>query len=277
MLARTAASTIAIGRRAIRSVGRFMKRRARSLLDRRVYRVRRGLARGLRRRGGFGFIPQLRSTPEQRFLRSLELEGKVVYDIGAFEGLHTLFFARRVGRAGRVFAFEPNPRTSHRALENLELNHVKNVELLPIAIGDRSDLVPLLFDPQDAGRGSIVEGGPTRRRTKASVPVEVRPVDELVAAGRVPPPDFVKIDVEGAEGAVLAGMEDTLRRHRPPLFIEVHGHSEAEKLANVQSILERQRAVGYRCRHVETDQELPPRDGDVPIRGHLYCTPIQPR
>jgi FkbM family methyltransferase len=266
---------IAIARRALRAVWRGAKARARPLLERRVYRMRRGLALGLRRRGGFGFIPQLRPTPEQVFLRNQRFEGLTVYDVGTFEGIHSLFFSRAVGEAGHVVGFEPNPRTFRRAVENMALNHVTNVELLPMAVGQRSEVAALRFDPRDAGRGSIQAADeherPSARGT--TVNVDVRPLDDLVLSGRIPPPDFVKIDVEGAERAVLAGMEQTLRQHGPSLFIEVHGHDDAEKLAAVRSILAGQATLGYRCRHVETNRELHHGDTDLPIRGHLYCTP----
>jgi FkbM family methyltransferase len=240
--------------------------------------MRRGLAPGLLRRGGFGFVPQLRSSSEQRFLRSQNFEGLTVYDVGTFEGIHSLFFSRAVGETGRVVGFEPNPRTYRRAQENLQLNHAANVELLPIALGDRNDVATLRFDPLDTGRGSIESREETGRRAerRTSVSVDVRPLDELAMSDRIPPPDFVKIDVEGAERAVLAGMEQTMRRFGPSLFIEVHGRDDAEKLANVRSILTHQAALGYRCRHIETDRELDASDPDLPIRGHLYCTTRPP-
>src|SRR5919198_505226 len=164
LLPRTA---IALARRTGRAAWRGAKARVRPLLDRRVYSMRRGLAQGMRRRGGFGFVPQLRPTAEQTFLRDQRLEGLTVYDVGTFEGIHSLFFSRAVGKGGRVVGFEPNPRSYRRAGENLALNHATNVELLPIAVGDRSDTATLQYDPLDAGRGSIqtpeAEGQTVRR------------------------------------------------------------------------------------------------------------------
>jgi FkbM family methyltransferase len=277
-LGRLAGGTLAFARRVVRAIVRAAKSRLRPLLERRVYRMRRGLAPGLRRRGGFGFVPQLGSTPEQRFLRGQHLEGLTVYDVGTFEGIHSLFFSGAVGETGHVVGFEPNPHTHCRALENLELNHITNVEVLPIAVGDRSEVATLRFDPRDAGRGSIDSPGQPERGAdrQHSVSVDVRPLDELVTSGRIPPPDFVKIDVEGAESAVLAGMDEIMRRFAPSLFIEVHGRNEAEKRATVRSIISRQAALGYRCRHVETDRELDVNDPELPIRGHLYCTHARP-
>ena len=69
----------------------------------RVYVVRHGLAKGLKRRGGLGFVPQMgRLSLEETFLEGLDLAGQTVYDIGGYEGVFTLFFARRVGPSGRV-------------------------------------------------------------------------------------------------------------------------------------------------------------------------------
>ena len=55
------------------------------------------------------------------------------------------------------------------------------------------------------------------------ISVQVETVDNLIDQGRIPPPDLAKIDVEGAELAVLTGMDRTLREKRPILIIELHG------------------------------------------------------
>ena len=63
----------------------------------------------MRRRGGLGFVPWgPAETAETRFLRALDVGDKVVYDIGGFEGLLTMFFSRR---ARNVIAWEPNSNT----------------------------------------------------------------------------------------------------------------------------------------------------------------------
>jgi len=61
-----------------------------------TYTIRHGLASGMRRKGGLGFLPvKSGETAETEFLRNLSLRGKVVYDVGAFEGLITLFFCQQ--------------------------------------------------------------------------------------------------------------------------------------------------------------------------------------
>jgi hypothetical protein len=78
--------------------------------------------------GGLGRIPAAFSrdidTAEQQFWRSLDLSGITVYDIGAFQGLLTLFFA---SRAKRVVCFEPNTQNYKRLMENLVLNPVNKL------------------------------------------------------------------------------------------------------------------------------------------------------
>ena len=83
-----------------------------------TYTVRHGLIQGMKRKGGLGFLPaailpKSHTSAEEEFLRGLDIAGKVVYDIGAFQGMMTLFFARK---AAAVIAFEPHPVNFQRLL-----------------------------------------------------------------------------------------------------------------------------------------------------------------
>src|SRR3974390_1881809 len=80
-----------------------------------TYTVQNGLNKGLKRRGGLGWLPfEAHSSPELVFWKELDLDGKVVYDIGAFHGLLTIYFAKR---AKTVVAWEPNSRNRQRLME----------------------------------------------------------------------------------------------------------------------------------------------------------------
>jgi hypothetical protein len=98
------------------------------LFDHFTYTVHHGLLEGMKRKGGLGWIPAAFSrdidTAEQQFWRSVDLSGITVYDIGAFQGLLTLFFA---SRAKRVVCFEPNTQNYKRLMENLVLNPVNKL------------------------------------------------------------------------------------------------------------------------------------------------------
>jgi len=91
-----------------------------------TYTIRRGLAKGLKKKGGLSFIPGSNIlSKEDAFLQELDLKGKIIYDIGAFEGTFTLFFSRSTGSQGRVITFEANPLNYQIVIENVNLNRFK--------------------------------------------------------------------------------------------------------------------------------------------------------
>lgn len=241
-----------------------------------VYTVRHGLARGLRRRGGLGFVPRFGArSPEEQFIEHLSLDGEVVFDVGGYEGIFTLFFARRVGSRGRVVTFEPNPRNVARITENVRLNGFTNVEVRPVALGSAPGRATLVFPTDETARGSLERHiADTIRHEKqvAALDVDVDTIDRQLASG-LPDPDLVKLDVEGLERDVLDGMTGLLSRRHPRLYIEVHGADVEKKLENVTSLLEFLWAHRYQVLHVESGLAI-----DAParlagaIRGHLYCT-----
>ena len=245
-----------------------------------VYTVRHGLARGLRRRGGLGFLrPAGALSPEEAFLEQLDLEGQVVYDVGGYEGVMTLFFARRVGRSGQVLTFEPNPRNLQRIVENVRLNGFENVTVHPIALGRAPGVASLVFPTDEPARGSIRddiqeqiwrEQGAAVEVAAIDVPVDA--IDHQIECG-APVPHFVKLDVEGVEYGVLEGMAQLLSRHHPRLYIEVHGATVAKKLENATAIIERLWQNDYHIHHVESGLAIRTAP-QIPsaMEGHLSCS-----
>lgn len=216
------------------------------VFDRLTYRARHGLSRGYRRRGGLGWLPQAlsRETTEERFLRTIEIEGKVVYDVGAFHGLLTLFFS---GRASHVVAFEPNPQNRNRLMENIRLNRLANVCIAPIALSSSSGKGTMIWNDLTPGAATIRVGG-------GDIPIST--IDEQVALG-LPVPDFIKIDTEGLEADVLRGASATIASRHPQIILEVHGRSLREKRDNAAEIFAILHSFGYpSITHVETGATL---------------------
>jgi FkbM family methyltransferase len=246
-------------------------------LDGITYTQRHGLIRGLKRKGGLGFLPAMLGgatydSPEHRFLRSLDLRDLVVYEIGAFQGILTLFWS---GRARAVIAYEPNPASYRRVLENLRLNGRTNVRVRNLAVGDREDTITLLCDPLMPGGAtgdpSLADQIQGTSPSAAAVDVRVVTIDDDMAGAQLPPPDLVKIDIEGMELAALRGMTRTLRRHRPDLYLEMHGASVEHKDRNARAIVDFLGAHGYAdILHVESGERVT-RDNATRARaGHLY-------
>lgn len=160
---------------------------------------------------GSGYASGRRSREQMHVLEGFVRPGDCVWDVGSHHGYMTLTAARLVGPAGRVCAFEPG-RTNQRSLErHLRWNRVGNAETLPLALGD--------FD------GEATFGGTGTSKMLAlgagDETVRVRRGDSLVRDGVCVPPTVMKIDVEGAEAAVLRGMGDALS-DRARLLVAVH-------------------------------------------------------
>ena len=160
-------------------------------------------------------------SAETEFVGRLLRPGMTVLDIGAHHGMYTLLASKRVGRKGRVIAFEPSPRERRRLLRHLRINGCSNVFVEPLALGDhageanlflvegRQDWCNSLRPPEVDERSCIVR-------------VEVRPLDDVLSALGIARVDFIKLDVEGAELSFLHGASRVLRSaSRPAILAEV--------------------------------------------------------
>jgi FkbM family methyltransferase len=252
-------------------------------LDGLTYTQRHGIIAGMRRRGGLGFLPawvagREGDTAEIRFLRALDMRGQVVYDVGAFHGILTLHFART---ARQVIAFEPNPVSRARLQDNLTLNALTNVRVVPLACGREAGMLELFFDPAFSGGASADAAlkaqiaGSTRERRMQRASVPVLRLDDVVVREGLPAPDLVKIDVEGLELDVLEGMETLLAREQPRLYLEMHGSSAEDKTARVRKIVEFLVARRYVVRHVESGTFVTVENAGHAREGHLYCEPAR--
>lgn len=239
---------------------------SRHLFDWPVYTVRQGLLAGMKRKGGLGWMgvapPE---TEESRFWAAQPFGGKTVYDIGAFHGLLTLHFARQ---AKHVQAYEPNESNRKRLLQNLELNGLRNVTVRPVGLSDQPGSARMQHDDLMPGGSRIVHG------TASGPAISLQTLDLEIEAG-APPPDFIKIDVEGLEVPVLRGAQKTLARFQPELFVEIHGDTEAEKEENARAVIELLRQAGYpRILHLESRQDATPANAK---RGHIHALPAPSR
>jgi FkbM family methyltransferase len=153
---------------------------------------------------------------ELALVRKLLRPGDTVLDVGAHVGLFTLLAAATVGPNGQVHAFEPVPANFDALAENVRLNGFSRVDLEQTAVGEAAGQMTLgLGMHVQAGSGSYMQGG-----SDSQVDAQVINLDDYVRE-RLPstPIRLLKIDVEGAEPAVLRGFQQSLADAPPDAII----------------------------------------------------------
>jgi FkbM family methyltransferase len=149
---------------------------------------------------------------------SLLSEGMVFVDIGAHIGYYTLLAAQCVGACGKVYAFEPAPDNFRVLTRNIEQNALTNVVAESVAVARSSGRASFTLSDNDSSSHSLAGAFQSGRR----VEVETISLDEYFSEyeGRI---DIVKLDAEGAELAILEGMQQALARNpEMVLFTEIY-------------------------------------------------------
>ena len=146
--------------------------------------------------------------------------GDVCYDVGAYRGFFSGVFALAGARS--VIAFEPFP-DNFAQLERLGINNPQlPITLDRVAVGKENGVAEFNIMP-DSSMGKLTSSAFQAEATRSGeLTVQLRTIDSLLAEGKYPAPQVMKIDVEGAEVDVLQGAWKTLEANRPVLFIEAH-------------------------------------------------------
>lgn len=212
----TIADTDALSRRSI--LGRLLRAPLTLVPSSKPVRILTGKVRGLR------WIPESAihrcwmgwyESDKQRLIAKEVRPGSIFYDVGANVGFYTLLAATLVG-SGKVFAFEPSPRNLTYLRRHIALNNLANVSVFESAISDRDQVLHFHIERTGFG-GSLSDEG-------EGIDVESVTLDGLLSGGKIPPPDYIKMDIEGAELMALRGAEQLLRTHHPEIFLATHGH-----------------------------------------------------
>ncbi|HZN92009.1 MAG TPA: FkbM family methyltransferase [Myxococcales bacterium] len=183
-------------------------------------------------------------------LKSLLVPGGTFVDVGAHWGYFSLLAAGLVGAFGRVIAVEADPRIHATLAANLALNKLSWVTAhhAAIAAGDGTvELVGYSDAQENWGLSRIADA----RSAKAAAPdrfwVPARALDDLLDELRAPAVDLVKMDIEGAEGFALQGMQRGLKSGRyRRLLLELHPAELRGHGMDPRALLEQLLSLGYR-------------------------------
>jgi FkbM family methyltransferase len=182
-----------------------------------------------------------------RVLNPFLTPGAVVIDIGANIGYYTMLAAAKIGQHGKVIAFEPGSQNCELLRMSLQANGFANVAVYPYAVADSNKVVGFGMDDSN---GRISQDDPAR----SAYQVQAVELDSFLRdEQRI---DIIKMDIEGAEGRALSGMQQLIQRHRPLIFTEFSPHGlELASRMTPQTYLDRLRDLGYTlCSSPSTDQ-----------------------
>ena len=175
--------------------------------------------------------------------KSIIRKGDTFLDLGANIGYFTLLAANLVGKEGRVFSFEPEPKNYNYLKRNMALNGYNQVQAFQKAVADKNGKTSLFICDYDTGHHTINKYDGIRAYSrgrggkKHSIEIETVTLDSFLE-GKVDRVNVIKMDVEGAEALALTGMDKILRNNKDikmileffPLLIENMGSDPREFL-----------------------------------------------
>ena len=175
---------------------------------------------------------------ELKFASERVRPGQVAVDVGCHKGAYTYWLQRWVGAAGEVIAFEPQPKQAAYLRNIQSAMRYTNVTIVPMGLsasaGRQRMYLPKARGATHQASFVTAKGGESACNV---LDVEVTTLDAFFGL-RPRGPDFLKIDVEGHELAVLTGGRETLAKHRPTLLIECEArHQPGRDVADVFALL----------------------------------------
>jgi FkbM family methyltransferase len=159
----------------------------------------------------------------QAALRELIQPGAIIYDVGANIGYVSLLLAKAAGPEGHVYAFEALPANADQWRQNVALNGMEaRLSLYCGAVTRSAGPVGFLVHTSGGmGKAAGSAGRPDQYQSEINVPGIS--LDEFVYGRGNPPPQVVKMDIEGGEVLALPGMLKVLAEARPLMLMELHG------------------------------------------------------
>lgn len=188
-------------------------------------------------------------------------EQAVVIDVGAHAGQFARMFAA-IADKGHVYSFEPSPYARSILEAAVAWRRVRHITVVPMGLGATPGVLELATPIKQRGglgyglahvpaAGESAEG---QRRDR----IPITTLDAFAAERPLTRLDFIKVDVEGFEGRVLAGAQASLRRFRPALLLELHDQHLARGGDTAQGVAAGLEALGYRAERLTAEGGLAP-------------------
>jgi FkbM family methyltransferase len=209
------------------------------------------------------YLLEIYEIETTRFFKRNIKPGMVVVDVGANIGYFTRIFSSLVGSSGKVIAFEADEENFEILKKNVA--HLTNVEVFNIAIADRTGVIDFYHILGATGTHSLVVAHGADKRT-----VACESLDTFFKDSRFP--DFIKIDVEGAEQQVFDGMKQSLDVHKVTVVFEYQPNSNTEL---VESLIKKFKVKSISRRgHLQNIEKVSFRKGKVDYANLCLTTEV---
>ncbi|MGJ0507555.1 MAG: FkbM family methyltransferase [Methylocystis sp.] len=150
---------------------------------------------------------------------------RVILDVGANIGTHSLAFSKNFQH---VHSFEPNPAVCAQFKRNVFINKATNITLHEFGLGSVSEDMPFFsIDKANYGLGTFLASDQYDLPLQQIGTLRVENGDAFVASAGISQIDAIKIDVQGLEPEVLAGLSQSIRRYRPIIWFEYGGGTKS--------------------------------------------------
>jgi len=159
---------------------------------------------------------------------------------------------------------EPDPTNSSLIQKTIAVNNIRNCQILQTVLSDTVGYTQFLIDDASGATGTIAvdksvaekESLQHRYGMTRTIMLRSTTADALIAEG-FPPPDFMKVDVEGAELRIINGARDLLNQHPPVIIMECSDQTSIDAL----------KEIGYTVSKIDDSNYL-----FVPRRESVYQT-----
>ena len=183
---------------------------------------------------------------EVKFLQSIVREGAKAIAVGAGIGITTMAIAKKVGRNGKVYAFEPHPRYFTILEENLSFNQLNNVKAFEVALTDHAGKTD--FFQKEFSSGIVSAEGVEKLEVASTT------IDKFLNEQKVQGIDVIDMDCEGSELLVLRGAEKALRTNRVKIFCEIHHEFLRHLGQSVADVVEYLQDLGFEVHSVSPSE-----------------------
>ena len=212
-----------------------------------VHGLYRGIKLNVAIKNQLGIILYPNEIQLQNFLEKYLNFGDTAFDIGSYIGYTSILTSRIVRENGHVYSFEPINENLLNLERNIKLNKCKNISIINKAPSNKNGESEFIIQDKGENLGmSSMVWGKTKDNTKKQLVKTIRVDDDSTL--RYLSPKTIKIDVEGAEGLVIEGMQNLISRCRPYIYIESTNIGREITWSIMKSL-------NYSCFLAQNDQE----------------------